>query len=209
MFADIVDNIAMQIVVFIGHHLLGLHYHPWLFEVFRWLRLVVGLAFLVISFVALFVVAGWLMWLKERLDRYVSVKGRYVRLNMVAVRFDPDTSQVSPVRQDGRIVDSDRWYLLEGPCFLDFFGFQAANCGADAIQLWGIRKIWKGPLSRKWEPGPYEWTGKWVSIPTRGFEKPPLLLRRRLAHAIRGRHQTGKGPGQAPDRGDTAHLEGK
>jgi hypothetical protein len=38
MIADIVDYTAMQIVVFIGH-LLGLHYHPWLFEVFIWLRL--------------------------------------------------------------------------------------------------------------------------------------------------------------------------
>jgi hypothetical protein len=184
MFADTVDNIAMQIVVFIGHDLLGLHYAPWLFEVFKWVSFILQLTFL-ISFVAILLFAA--VWLKERLERYV-------RLKMVAVRFDPDTSQVSPVRQDGRVVDSERWYLLEmggGAGFLDFFGFQAANCGADAIQLWGTRKIWKGPLSLEWTPGPYEWTGKWVSIPTRGFEKPPLLLRRRLAHAIRRQHHEG------------------
>jgi hypothetical protein len=42
-----------------------------------------------------------------------------------------------------------------------------------AVQLWGIRKVWRGRFSAEWDPAAdHEWTGRWVTIPSQGIGKP-------------------------------------
>jgi hypothetical protein len=47
----------------------------------------------------------------------------------------------------------------------------AQEPGEVAVQLWGIRKIWRGPFSAEWNAvAEFEWTGKWLTIPQQAKE---------------------------------------
>jgi hypothetical protein len=103
------------------------------------------------------------------------IKARYYTdLKAVAVRFEAGCW--NPIIPDGQKLErSVDW---PGSSDLDHFGWWiGGEKGEVAIQLWGRRLLYRSWFSNHRQgTGPEQWTGRWLEIPTRGFERPRVAL---------------------------------
>jgi hypothetical protein len=114
-----------------------------------------------------------MLWLAELLYWCSERWEPYCHWIAVAVRRDPQTGDWSPIDRFGSTLATP---LFNQPYHLNRFGFLVAQePGEVAVQLWGIRKIWRGRFSAEWDPAiDYEWTGSWVTISKQGIGEPML-----------------------------------
>jgi hypothetical protein len=82
-----------------------------------------------------------MLWLTALLNWWRERRQRYCHCKAVAVRRNPETGDWSSIDRYGSPLATA---LYDEPYHLDHFGFLVSQEPGDvAVQLWGVRKIWR------------------------------------------------------------------